>query len=105
MIYSNDNYYEAILQLRPYNKRVLNYVKEQINLDKNALISREFKKKYGVDLKLTSKFFAMRIGRKLKSRFGGTIKISRTLYGVHRQTSKRLYRLTVCFRLPEPVRE
>lgn len=102
MIYSNDSYYEAILQLRPYDKKVLDFVKSEIEKS-NCLISKEEKKKYGVDLRLTSKYFAMRLSRKLKNRFPGMIKLSRKVYGINKKTSKRLFRLTVCFRLKKDL--
>lgn len=98
MIYSKGPYYEAILQLRPYNKKVLDYVKSEIEKN-NVLISKEEIKKYGVDLKLTSKSFVLDISRRLKRKFLGTIKLSRKLYGRNKKTGKTVFRLTVCFRL------
>lgn len=97
-IYSNDQYFEAKLQLRPFNKEVFNYVIKQIKKN-NVLIAKEVKLKYGIDLYLTSNRFALALGKKLKKAFKGTLKISRTLYSRDRQTSKTLYRVTVLFRL------
>jgi len=99
-IYTNNKYYEAILQLRPRNlaliKLTLDYIK-----DGNFLISKEIDKKFGLDLYLNNKRGAISIARKLKKRFKGEIKLSRKLYSVDRMTSKRLWRVTVLFRLNE----
>mgnify|MGYP001609809081 CR=1 FL=1 len=99
-IYSNNQYYEAIFQLRPKNLEVLEIVKKYIEQDK-ALISKEIHKKFGVDLYLNKKKAAVHIARKLKKRYKGETKISKSLYGVDRMTSKRVYRVTVLFRLNE----
>ena len=66
-----------------------------------AFISKEIHKKFGVDLYLSSKKTAVNISRKLKKRYKGEIKLSRKLYSVDRMTSKRLWRVTVLFRLNE----
>ena len=99
-IYTNNKYYEAILQLRPRNlaliKLTLDYIK-----DGNFLISKEIDKKFGLDLYLNNKKGAVNIARKLKKMFKGEIKLSRKLYSVDRMTSKRLWRVTVLFRLNE----
>jgi NMD protein affecting ribosome stability and mRNA decay len=101
MIYTNSRYYEGILQIRPNNKMVLNYVKNEIEKEGNVFISREVYKKFGTDLYLTNKFFLMQLGRKLKQKFHGIVKRSRSLYKTHRLTSKLVYRTTICFRLIE----
>jgi len=101
MIYTNSRYYEGILQIRPNNKMVLNYVKIEIEKAGNVFISKEVYKKFGTDLYLTNKFFLMQLARRLKNKFHGTIKRSRSLYKTHRITSKLVYRTTVCFRLIE----
>lgn len=103
MIYAKDQYYEAILQIRPKNKGVLDFVKELIDKRNDTFISKEKENKYGYDLYLTSQKFAQIIGRKLKKAFKGELKISRKLYGRSRQTSRIVYRLTVCFRLKKDL--
>lgn len=97
-IYSNDQYFEGILQLRPLNKDVLDYVKKQIDKG-NCLISKEVDLKYGTDLYVTSQRFAVSLGRKLKRVFKGEVKISRSIFKRSRITSKEVYRVTVLFRL------
>ena len=103
MIYSNTRYYESILQIRPYTKEVLDFVKKQIDKKENVFISKEINLKTGVDLYLTSNKFAINLGKLLKKRFKGTLKISKSLYSRDKQTSKLLYRITVCFRLQKDL--
>ena len=101
MIYTNSRYYEGILQVRPNDKQILNYVKKEIEKAGNVFISREIYKKFGTDLYLTNKYFLIQLGRKLKQRFNGTITRSRSLYKTSRMTSRQVYRTTICFRLIE----
>jgi len=99
MIYSNDEYYEAKIQIRPYDQEVVDFFMKMVDNNPNILISKETKIKTGIDFLVTSQKDAQKIVRQLKKRFGGKIILSRKLFSVHRQTSKRLWRLTVCFRI------
>ncbi|MBU2634370.1 MAG: hypothetical protein KJ674_03925 [Nanoarchaeota archaeon] len=103
MIYSNDQYFEAILQLRPNKREILNFVKQQIDQREGVFIVKEVEQKTGIDLYLTSNKFALALGKLLKKKFKGIIKISRTLHTRHKQTGKLLYRVTVCFRLQKDL--
>jgi len=94
-------YFEAIVQIRPQDEEVIAFAKSQLAND-NVHIAKEIVKKFGTDLYVSSNKYAIALGSKLKKRFGGTIKLSRSLYGVRRKQSKLSYRVTVCFRLPEP---
>ena len=98
------NYYESIVQIRPYDERVVAYIKEQMKYTKVTL-AKEVYSKHGVDFYFSSNNFAIFLGGKLKRRFKGTIKRSRTLYGVRRKSSKLSYRVTICFRLDPPETE
>src|SRR3989344_600821 len=101
MIYTNSRSYEGILQIRPNDKKVLDYVYNEIEKAGNVFISKEIYKKFGTDLYLTNKFFLIQLGRKLKQRFHGTVTRSRSLYKTSRITSRQVYRTTICFRLIE----
>jgi len=91
-------YYEAIIQIRPGKKSVLDFVENQIK--KNEIYVAKIEcLKTGVDYYVSSHKFATNLGRKLKKSFKGELKLSRSLYGKDRQTSKDLHRVTVCFRL------
>jgi len=101
MIYTNSRSYEGILQIRPNNQEVLDYVKKEIEKAGHVFITREIIKKFGIDLYLTNKYFLVQLGRRLKQRFPGTTTQSRTLYKTSRLTSRQVYRTTICFRLKE----
>ena len=102
MTRGRNEYYDATLQLRPYDEEVINYVKRHMELNQVS-IAKETKTKYGVDLNITSKKFAVQIGKKLKSRFGGTIKLSKSVLKFGKSASRNLFRVTVCFRLTKPL--
>ena len=92
-------YYEAILQLRPADKEILKFVNTQVEKQKEKVsIAKIVELKTGVDIYLTSQRFALALGRKLKKNFKGELKITRSLHKISRITSKKIYRLTVCFR-------
>ena len=97
------NYYEAIIQIRHKNQEVLNFVKTETKKRKDLLIIRESEFKYGLDLYLTSQRFARALGKKLKKRFDGELKLTRTLHTFDRKTSKKVYRVTISFRLKLPI--
>src|SRR3989344_7790550 len=99
MIYTNSRYYEGILQIRPKDDKILDYVYNEIEKAGNVFISREIIKKFGFDLYLTNKFFLVQLGKKLRQKFHGAITKSRSLYKTSRMTSKQVYRTTICFRL------
>ncbi len=99
MIYTKSQSYQGILQVRPAEKGVLDYVYNELRRVGNVFITREVIKKYGIDIYLTNKFFLIQLGRKLKQRFPGDIKRSRSLYGTNKMNSKLVYRTTICFRL------
>ena len=101
MIYTKSQSYQGILQLRPINEKVLNYVYNEIKKAGNVFITKEIVKKFGIDLYLTNKFFLIQLGRRLKQRFPGKVTQSRSLYGVNRMNSRLVYRTTICFRLEE----
>jgi NMD protein affecting ribosome stability and mRNA decay len=98
-LYSNQQYYEAKLQIRPYNEEIISYAKELIDKNSNILIVKEQAFKYGIDFLTTSQKETQNIAKQLKKRFKGTITLSRKLFGVSKLTSKKIYRVTVCFRI------
>jgi nonsense-mediated mRNA decay protein 3 len=97
-------YYEAILQIRSapedVHEAVIKAVREAGA--KGVFVSRVASTKNGKDYYLSSKRFTVNLGRKLKKRFKGQIKLSRKLYGKDRQTSRLLYRVTVLYRHSQP---
>lgn len=97
-ILSKDHYYEAILQLRPRNEEVLNYVLKQIEKRK-ASIARIDELKTGIDLYLSDQRFTRALGKRLKKVFKGELKSTRKLHTYNRTKGKKIYRVTVLFRL------
>ena len=93
-----EGYYEAKLQLRPNNEKVYDFVMARIKEEKIG-ITKEDRFKTGVDLYLSSNDFTFRLAKRLKKQFKGTTKVTRSLYGLDKKAGKRLYRLTVLFRL------
>ncbi len=65
----------------------------------NVTIAKIVKQKTGVDLYLSSWRFAISLSRMLKKSFDGKVKITRSLFSKSKETGKRIYRVTVLFRL------
>ena len=95
----NPNYFEGILQIRNPNEECVNLIRNQFKNNEKAWIAKEEKQKNGFDLYISSNSFLLALGKKLKKSFNGTLKTSRKLHTQSRLTSKKLYRVTVCFRL------
>jgi len=93
-----NQYYEAIIQIRPQREEVIAFALANIAKRKDVFISKTIKLKTGIDIYISSQRFARALGVQLKRRFRGEVKITRRLYGVSRETSKTLYRVTVLFR-------
>ena len=93
-------YYEAILQIRPAKKEVLDFVLQQTTRRNDVKISKIDELKTGTDVYLTNQKFARgALASQLKRRFKGSkIVITKSLYGQHKMTSKLIYRATVLFR-------
>jgi len=95
------DYFQAIIQLRPADENLMRFVEKRIEKDKNVWISKKIKLKTGVDYYISSNKFARILGKKMKKSFHGILKESRKLHSRDKNTSKNLYRVTVCFRLEE----
>ena len=95
------DYFQAIIQLRPNDEKLLNFVLAQIEERKNVFIAKQVQLKTGIDLYLTDQRFARALGQKLKRSFKGKLILSRQLHTRDTQRSKDVYRVTVCFRLNE----
>lgn len=91
-------YFESTLQLRPKNEALLDFVKIQIDKDRDVFVSDVVELKDGWNILLSSNKFALWIGRKLSKSFKGELKTSRHLFGFDKSKSKNLYRVTVFFR-------
>jgi len=97
---THDQYYEAKIQLRPYNEKILKYVLNEIDNNKKVRISKTQKLKTGVDIYVSSRKFATSLAKKMKKKFKPkNVLVTKTLFSRNRQTSKDIYRVTVLFRL------
>jgi NMD protein affecting ribosome stability and mRNA decay len=92
-------YFEAIIQLRPADPKLVDYVVNFIEKSNQAKITNVEELKTGINLFITSKRVAMAVGKRLKAVFPGELTLSRTLHTRDRLTSKDVYRVTVLFRL------
>ena len=95
------DYYEAIIHVRPKNVEVHNFIRENVARRNDCRISKEDVLKTGIDFYLTSQRYAVALGKKLREKFKGKTLITRQLYSVNRNTSRKVYRVTVLFRLPD----
>ena len=96
----HENYYEAKIQLRPFNEELIRFVINAIDKNDKIRISKVTQLKTGVDIYVSSRKVAAIIGKKLKKHFrGGKLLVTKTLFSRDRQTSKNIYRVTVLFRL------
>ena len=93
-------YYEAIIQLRPADEKVVAFVRGQLE-ERGAFISKEEKLKTGIDLYVSDQRFARALSKKLKKKFGGEVKLTRKLHTISKSSGKPLYRVTVLFRLKD----
>lgn len=96
-----NNYFEATIQLRPFDQTIMEYIIKEVNNRKGVFIANVEELKTGIDIFLSSQKFARALGKKLKQRFKGTLTISRKMHKLDRQTGVLLYRATVLFRLKQ----
>ena len=90
-------YFEAKLQIRPKNDKILRFVEEYCENRGNLFISKVEEDKNGYDVYLSSQKEARSLGNLLKRKFGGEVKESKKLFG--RKDGRDVYRATVAFRL------
>jgi len=89
-------YYEAILQVRPKNKDVERTIRKAFENTDKAHLSKIEDLKQGTDYYVSSWKFAASLGRKLVKSFGGTLNLSKKLFG--RRDGKTLFRYAVLYR-------
>jgi NMD protein affecting ribosome stability and mRNA decay len=99
-------YYEAVLQVRCANFRVL---EDSIELlkgkveklrHKGIFINNTKSVREGYDLYMTNKRIAQALGKELHEACGGIYKSSPHLFSKNRQTSKNIYRVNILVKLP-----
>lgn len=93
-------YYEAIIQLRPFNKKAFEMIVNHLE-KRNEAITKFEELKTGKDLYVTSWRAALGIARQIKKQMKAELVTSRSLFTRSKVTCKRVYRVTVCLRFPE----
>ena len=88
-------YFEAILQLRDVEEEVVNFVEDEIERVK-LKVAKTVPFKNGIDYYLSNNSLTRALGKRLKDKFGGDIKVTSSLWGVKKD--REVYRVTVLFR-------
>ena len=98
----NPFYYEAILQIRPFDQKLYDFIYDYVSRQDRVRVSKEKVLKKGVDLFFTDHHFTLSLTRQIKKKFPGTFKLSRELYGFSKSKNKVVYRYTYLFKLKVP---
>ena len=94
----NPDYFEGVLQLRNPTQEIIDFVADAIDKEENVWIASTNKQKNGIDLVLSSNKFLRKIGKKLKDNFPGELTESKSLFTMHKLTSRHVFRGCVLFR-------
>jgi len=92
------DYFEGVMQIRDGNKELMDWIHDRVRKDKKAKIAKEKKVRGGVDLYMSDQHYMQSLGKKMKTRFSGILKVTRRLHTQDRMTSKQVYRVTVFFK-------
>lgn len=90
-------YFQGILQLRNPSKELIKLVKEKVK-EEGIYIAKEVKLKNGIDMKISSNKFLLKLGKLLREKFNGDLKISKKIYSKDNITQKRIWRMTIMFK-------
>src|SRR3990172_4816438 len=93
------DYFEGILQIRDGSKELLAWVHNRIIADGRARVAKEKKVTNGIDLYLSDQHYLQNLGRKIKEKFTGILKVSKRLHTMNKMTSRHVYRITVLFKV------
>ena len=78
---------------------MLAWIHNRIKTDNRARVAKEKKVTNGVDVYVSDQHYLQNLGRQLKHKFTGILKVSKRLHTVDKMTSKHLYRITVLFKV------
>ncbi|MDO8480546.1 MAG: NMD3-related protein [Nanoarchaeota archaeon] len=92
------NYFEGVLQLRNPSQQIVDYVISEINKVPHVWIAKSVELDNGIDLLLSSNTFLRQIGKKLKERFPGDLKLTSSIHTRNYMTQKDVHRGCVLFR-------
>jgi NMD protein affecting ribosome stability and mRNA decay len=99
LIHQKVGAFQGKLQLRNYTKGLLAWVRAQVKKDKKSHIMYEHRTKEGMDFYFSNQRYLRTLGRKLTEQFVGELKSTRKLHTQERQTGRKVFRVTVLFRL------
>ncbi len=91
------NYFEAVLQLRNITQAVADFVSEQLEHNKIG-VSKIKRHANGMDMQISSRQFASKLGKMLQHTFGGMVKRSARIFTTDRMSMKSVWRVTVLFK-------
>lgn len=96
---SQQNYFEAILQLRGHTEKQFNEIVDYIDANDCKIAKHVIVNTYDIDLYLSSQKFIQQLGRWLKIHYNNVnILSTRTLHTRDTKANKDLYRVTLCVR-------
>ncbi len=96
----HSKYFEAILQIRPADPDVIDFVAGYLSQREDCSISKMVEFKTGLDVYLTSQKVALALAKQMQARWKSAKKlISRAVHHTDHNTSKVVYRVTILFRL------
>ncbi|MEK6960578.1 MAG: NMD3-related protein [Nanoarchaeota archaeon] len=96
----HNEYFEGILQLRAPTEEVLSFIESEMLKHGKVRVSKTKQVADGADMYMTDQRFLQNLGRRLKDRFGGQLKVAPRLFSKDHLTSKNVYRVNVLFRMP-----
>ena len=99
MIHRKAGRFEGVLQLRNPTTKLVDWVYDLVEKEKKADITYTHPLPGGVDMYFSSQRYLRAVGKKLQQRFPGELKSTRKLFTLNIRTGKRVYRVTVLFRL------
>jgi len=92
-------YYEAVIQIRPRKAEVEKFVETSLKRTDKASLSKRKIMKEGIDYYVSSWRFGVSLGNTLLKQFGGKLTISRKIFGRSKKKGKVVYRSSVLLRL------
>lgn len=93
-------YFEGTLQLRNHTQEVLDWVLNKVEKDKRATIPKASRVRGGgLDLQFSDQHYLQALAKQMKKKWVAEVKISHRLHTQSHVTSKKLYRVTVLFRM------
>ncbi|MFT4310270.1 MAG: NMD3-related protein [Candidatus Woesearchaeota archaeon] len=93
----NPQYFQAIIQLRYVPEHIHEEI-VQLLATKKVIITKKVVQKHGVDYYVDNTHNARATIGMMKRKYGGEVVLSNRLHGVHKMTSKLLYRTTILYR-------